>query len=120
MKNLILILAMLFFISSCNNDEEGLITENATVYHDFFVRPEFIISYCNLIETESNKVFIPKASHILSKLDVKFNEFNFNNSSSKVKITYRVTGDKPNRGDCRHKDRIPTAVIEVIRIKKIK
>ena len=45
---------------------------------------------------------------------------NFNNSSSKVKITYRVTGDKPNRGDCRHKDRIPTDIIEVIRVVKIK
>ena len=109
-----LILAALFFISSCNNDAEGLITENATVYYNFYVRREAIISYCHLIETESNKVFIPKTTHSLSKLNLKWN------SNSKVKITYRLTGDKPNRGDCRHKDRIPTAVIEVIRIKKIK
>ena len=30
MKHSILILAILFLISSCNSDEDGLITENAT------------------------------------------------------------------------------------------
>ena len=115
MKHSILILAMLFFMSSCNNDEDGLITENATVYYHFYLRPAAIISYCHLIETESNKVFTPKTPHSLSKLNLKWG------GSSKVKITYRLTGDKPNRrGDCLHKDRIPTGVIEVIRAVKIK
>lgn len=121
MKHSILILAVLFFISSCgggsicNNDTDGLITENATVYYDVYVKItstsiEYIPSYCYLIETESNKVFIPKTSQSLSKLNLK------PNSNSKVKITYRLTGDKLPTDDagCNHVGRFPTAVIEVI------
>ena len=118
MKNSILILAMLFFISSCNNDEEGLITENATVYYDFHDTPHAIEKYCYLIKTENNKVFRPKAPHSLSKLNIK------RYSSSKVKITYRLIADKLplnlSISGCLYKGRIPTALIEVIRVKKIK
>ena len=127
-----LILATLFFISSCgggsscNNDADGLITENATVYYETNTgKWDYSISYCYLIETESNKVFtsetksnvfIPKTPHSLSKLNIK------SNSSIKVKITYRLTGDKlPEFGNtCHHVGRIPTDVIEVICVEKIK
>ena len=120
MKHSILILAMLFLISSCNSDEDGLITENATIYYDVNTgKRDFSISYCYLIEIESNKVlFMPKTPHSLSNLNIK------SNSSSKVKVTYRLTEDKvPPLGDqngCRHFDRVPTALIEVICIEKIK
>ena len=53
MKHSILILAILFFISSCgggsscNSDADGLITENATVYYDTNVgKWDASISYC--------------------------------------------------------------------------
>ena len=118
MKHPILILAMLFLISSCNNDEDGLITENATVYHDFHNTPHFIVKYCYLIKTESNKIFRPKEPHSLSNLNLK------RYGSSKVKITYRLTEElveyDPSMGGCLHKDRSPTAFIEVIRVVKIK
>ena len=132
MKNLILILAILFLISSCgggsscNSDADGLITENATVYYDTNVgKRDYSISYCYLIKTKSNKafasetksnVFIPKTPNSLSKLNIK------PNSSSKIKITYRLTGDKlPEFGNtCHHVGRIPIAVIEIICVEKIK
>ena len=131
MKHSILILAILFFISSCgggsgcNNDEDGLITENVTVYYDTNVgKWDYSISYCYLIEIRSNKVlsetesnvFVPKTPNSLSKLNIK------SNSSSKVKITYRLTGDKlPEFGNtCHHVGRIPIAVIEIICVEKIK
>ena len=112
MKHSILILAMLFLISSCNSDEDGLITENATVYS--YSDPEFNISFCYyVIETESNKIFaIDERNLILSKL--KF----ITNVSKKVKITYRLTKNKLDGIDCYHKsDRLkkPVVLIEVIR-----
>ena len=124
MKHPILILAMLFLISSCgggsscNSDEDGLITENATIYYNMHSTPHFIEKYCYLIKTESNKVFRPKAPHSLSKFNIKIN------SCSKVKITYRLIADKLPQdlsiSGCLHKDRIPTALIEVICVVKIK
>ena len=124
MKHSILILAILFLISSCgggsscNNDPDGLITENATVYYNMHDTPHFIEKYCYLIKTESNKVFRPKAPHSLSNLNIKLY------GSSKVKITYRLIADKLPKdlsiSGCLHKDRIPTALIEVIRVEKIK
>ena len=122
---------MLFFISSCgggsscNNDADGLITENATVYYHTNVgKWDYSITYCYLIKIKSNvfipeiksNVFIPKTPHSLSKLNIK------SNSSSKVKITYRLTEDKlPEFGNtCHHFGRIPTSVIEVICVEKIK
>ena len=118
MKHSILISAMLFLISSCNNDADGLITENATVYYNMHSTPHFILKYCYLIKTESNKVFRPKSPNSLSNLNIKLY------GSSKVKVTYRLIADKLPQdlsiSGCLHKDMIPTALIEVIRIKKIK
>ena len=74
------------------------------------------IKYCYLIETENNKVFIPKTTHSLSKLNIK------SNGNCKAKITYSLTGDKlpPLYTGCHHVGRVTTAVIEVIRVVKIK
>ena len=57
MKHSILILAVLFLISSCNDDPDGSITENATVYYYEDLR--FGRFYCNyIIEIENNnKIF---------------------------------------------------------------
>ena len=120
MKNSILILAMLFFISSCNNDEEGLITENATVY--YYLDPMFGGSFCEyVIETESHRTLVPAGNeHGLEKL------FGRNDYISKVKITYRITKVeeiKPSyRLPCKHKggDLNPVVFIKVIRVVKIK
>ena len=99
-------------------DEEGLITENATIYYNMHYTPHFIEKYCYLIKKESNKVLKPKEPHSLSNLNVKLY------GSSKVKITYRLIADKLplnlSISGCLHEDRIPTALIEVIRIKKIR
>ena len=115
MKYSILILAVLLLISSCNNDEEGLITENATVY--YYLDPGFNRSQCHfVIETESNKIFaIDNMNSILSKLKYGV--------SKKVKITYRLTKNKLDGKHCYHKSgrlKKPVVLIEVIRFIKIK
>ena len=99
MKHSILILATLFLISSCNNDEDGSITENATVY--YYLDPGFGGSFCEyVIETESHKTLVPSYGHGLEKF------FGRNDHTSKVKITYRiikVKEIKPGYRHCSHK-----------------
>ena len=107
MKHSILILAMLFLISSCNNDEDGLITENATVYR--YLDSGFGGSQCHfVIEIENNKIFaIDKMSSILSKLKYGV--------SKKLKITYRLTKNKLEGKHCYHKSgrlKKPVVLIE--------
>ena len=109
MKHSILILAMLFLISSCgggsscNNDEDGLITENATVHH--FVDPGFGRFYCNyIIEIGSNnKIFLPDNNKIyLPNNEYDLDKFHRNNNirNRKVKITYRIIKEiKPGDDD---------------------
>ena len=119
MKHSILILAMLFLISSCgggstcNNDEDGLITENAMVY--YYGDPGFGGFYCNyIIKNEyKNKVFLPNNEDDLDKF--------FRNDivlGRKVKITYRIIKEiKPGDDDkhCYDKGTNKTVVIiEVI------
>ena len=101
MKHSILILAILFLISSCgggstcNNDEDGLITENATVY--YYGDPGFGGFYCNYIikNEDKNKVFLPNNEDDLDKF--------FRNDivlGRKVKITYRIIKEiKPGDDD---------------------
>ena len=121
MKHSILILAILFLISSCNNDEDGLITENATVY--YYLDPGFGGSFCEyVIETESHRTLVPAGNeHGLGKL------FGRNDYISKAKITYRITKVKeikPGFRHCGHRHRgvklNPVVFIEVIRVAKIK
>ena len=124
MKHSILILAMLFLISSCNNDEDGLITENATVYY-YYLDPGFGGSFCEyVIETESHRTLVPKGyEHGLEKLFP-----NYTDHTSKAKITYRITEVKeikPGYKPCLHGDGIgislnPVVFIEVICFVKIK
>ena len=113
MKHSILILAILFLISSCNNDADGLITENATVY--YYGDPWFGGSFCYfVIETESNKILVP-----INKQDVLIKLFpNYTDHTSKAKITYRSTKDKLDGKRCGHKGRTlnPVVFIEVIRV----
>ena len=84
MKHSILILAILFLISSCNNDEDGLITENATV--GYCVGLGFYSSCCKYtIKTKSsNEIFLPNNEHYLDKL------LPHNNDIWKIKMTYRI------------------------------
>ena len=121
MKHSILILATLFLISSCNNDEDGLITENATVYH--YGDPGFGGSFCEyVIETESHRTLVPAGEHGLGKLFP-----NYTDHTSKAKITYRVAKVKEIKPGFRHCNHIhravklnPVVLIEVIRFVKIK
>ena len=104
MKHSILILAMLFFISSCgggsscNSDADGLIAENVTIYNHFdwgFVRHN-----CNYIiyiieNKNNNKIFLPNNEDDLDKF--------FRNDiviDREVKITYRIIKEiKPGDDD---------------------
>ena len=119
MKLSILILAVLFLISSCNDDPDGSITENATVY--YYLDPGFGGSFCEyVIETESHKTLVPAGNeHGLGRL------FGRNDYTSKAKITYRITKVeefKPGYRRCWHKKGVlnPVVFIEVIRVEKIK
>ena len=119
MKHSILILAILFLISSCgggstcNNDEDGLITENATVYNHFDWG--FVAHNCNYIieNKKNNKIYLPNNEDDLDKF--------FRNDivlGRKVKITYQIIKEiKPGDDDkhCYDKGTNKTVVIiEVI------
>lgn len=119
MKNMFLITSFFFFITACNEDEtkqqENIITENATLYYYFDAG--FGTSQCTfVIETESNKFFVPNETFDLSE----FTSNNGSNSQNSLKITYRLTNGKIDR--CYHKDGFlenSTNVIEIISIEDI-
>ena len=72
MKNMILILSIFFLITECCSEEEAkqqedIVSENAALYYYFDAG--FGTSQCTfVIETESNKIFVPNATFNLSIL----------------------------------------------------
>ena len=117
MKNMYLILIVLFLFTGCNKEvkkNQNVIIENAIIYYYFDAG--FGTSQCNfVIETERGGVFIPKTGFNLS-------EFTSNgaNIQNNVKVTYRLTVDKIDR--CFHKEGFldtPPFLIEIITIEKI-
>ena len=104
MKHSILILAVLFLIgscgggSSCNNDEDGLITENVTVGYCISpaISPPFNSPCCKYtIKTESSsEIFYLNNEYYLDKL------LPHNNDIWKIKMTYRIVKKfKPGKYD---------------------
>ena len=104
MKHSILILAMLFLISSCgggsscNNDADGfLITENADIR--YYIDPGFGRFYCNYIIKigDNSKIFLPDNEDNLDKF---LRNNNIRDSIEKVKMTYRIIKEiKPGDDD---------------------
>ena len=87
MKNMYLILSVLFLFTGCNEEEtkqeDELITENATIYYDASEIDNCIYT----IKTESNN------SYSVESLDETFRENNL-----QVKISYTKTNGKINCG----------------------
>ena len=96
MKNSILILAVLFFISSCNNDADGLITEKAIVYPCLGLG---FNNYCckYTIKTQiRNKIFLANNEN-----EYDFYKFFPNDPNGiDIKMTYRIIREiKPGNYD---------------------
>jgi hypothetical protein len=119
MKKMFLILSIFFLITGCSEEkteqQENIITENAALYYYFDAG--FGTSQCTfVIETESNKIYVPNATFDLSE----FTSNDGSNTQNNLKITYRLTDDKIDR--CYHKDGFmenPTDVIEIISLEEI-
>ena len=119
---LIFIFSLSFLSSSCDDEENGnMITENATLFYYFDAG--FGTSQCDfVIETQSNKIFIPDASSNLFKFtsDNANDPYTDYQAKNKVKISYILTDDIIER--CFHREGFlesPTIVIEIKEIKKI-
>lgn len=119
MKNMYLILPVLFLFTGCNEEEtiqqESMVTKNATLYYYFDAG--FGTSQCTfVIETQDNEIFVPNAEFDLSE----YTSNNGSNTENNLKITYRLTDNRIDR--CYHKDGFLenlTNVIEVISIEDI-
>ena len=116
MKKMFLILSILFIATNCSEEETNkLVSENTTLYYYFDAG--FGTSQCTfVIETESNKIFVPNATFDLSE----FMSNDGSNTQNNLKIIYRLTDDEIDR--CYHKDGFiesPTNVIEIISLEKI-
>jgi hypothetical protein len=103
MKNILLILSFFFFITACNEDEteqqENIITENATVYYDASEIDNCIYT----IKTENNNFYS------VENLDEIFRENNLT-----VKISYTKTDKRLNCGFSNN-----LIVIKIVTIDKI-
>ncbi|MBC6401336.1 MAG: hypothetical protein GDA51_01600 [Ekhidna sp.] len=119
MKNIVLPFLICFILPGCNDDntvqQENLITENATLFYYFDAG--FGTSQCYfVVETQSNKIFVPNKEYNLSEFTSDDGSYTENN----VKITYRLTDNGIER--CFHREGFlesPTVVIEIKRIEKI-
>ncbi len=121
MKNSYFILLIFLFITSCSEDDsKQLVSENATLYYYF--DPGFGTSSCHyVLETESNKTFVPNTTFDLSVFWSK-NESG-SNTPKDVKVTYRLTVDRIE--GCYHDHHKtgflfnPTDVVEILSIEDL-
>ena len=84
MKHPILILVVLFFISNCNNDEGGSITENATVGYCIAAFHSYYCCKYTIKTKINNEIFLPNNEYYLDKLLPNLNDI------WKIKMTYRI------------------------------
>jgi len=119
MKKMCLIFSVFFLFAGCNKEEtkqeDNLINESATIYYYF--DSGFGTSQCSfVIETETEKIFVPNTLFDLSE----FTSNNGSNSENNLIITYSLTEDRIDR--CFHKDDFlenSTIVIEITTVVRI-